>query len=375
VPTVLLDTQYRMHPAIARFPAHLFYGGELRDGVSAADRAAPPAVGFQWPREDWPVAFVPITMATGGRGESSADGGSKQNAAEASAVVSAVESFLQGGMAGGDIAVVTPYGAQVRLICRLLRQKGLTQVDSTPTAGANRVHVPVSQQQLKNMTKSQLEQMQQQQRQQLQRGTMIQVQQQSRGQPVATDPGGRGYQEQLQRVEVSSVDGFQGREKQLVIFSAVRSNSHGNVGFLEDWRRVNVAFTRPKRGLVVFGDPHTLEHERATWSHWLGWVRANGLVVGEEGGWCGEPGADGFDLSRLHTQHPRIAQDQRGQERSQKWEVSAGALSSLGTSSSPTDDISARPDPGKAQAYANSGFLTLQSLAQRYIVNKFSWPW
>jgi hypothetical protein len=51
-----------------------------------------------------------------------------------------------------------------------------------------------------------------------------------------------------------------------------------------------------------------------------------------------------------------------------------GGYLDLGTSSSPTDDISARPDPGKAQAYANSGFLTLQSLAQRYIVNKKNGP-
>ncbi|MEI6291627.1 MAG: AAA domain-containing protein, partial [Chloroflexota bacterium] len=59
-------------------------------------------------------------------------------------------------------------------------------------------------------------------------------------------------------IEIDSVDGFQGREKEAVIFSMVRSNPDSNIGFLEDTRRMNVAMTRAKRKLIMIGDSATI---------------------------------------------------------------------------------------------------------------------
>jgi len=59
-------------------------------------------------------------------------------------------------------------------------------------------------------------------------------------------------------IEIDSVDGFQGREKEAVIVSLVRSNREGEVGFLADTRRMNVALTRARRKLIVIGDSATI---------------------------------------------------------------------------------------------------------------------
>jgi hypothetical protein len=59
---------------------------------------------------------------------------------------------------------------------------------------------------------------------------------------------------------VASVDSFQGQERDLIILAFTRSNPSGRVGFLRDWRRLNVAMTRTKRQLIMVGDLSTLTH-------------------------------------------------------------------------------------------------------------------
>ncbi len=60
------------------------------------------------------------------------------------------------------------------------------------------------------------------------------------------------------RLAINTVDGFQGQERDLICISLVRSNENGEIGFLNDLRRINVAMTRARKKLVILGDSATL---------------------------------------------------------------------------------------------------------------------
>ena len=250
VPPCMLDTQYRMHPGIAMFPSDLFYGGKLRNGVSPPERR--PLAGFPWPREEFPVAFVPVN-----HGVEMDDGVSKLNEAEAAAACDAVAALLGGGQCSVlDIAVVTPYAAQVRLIRRMTRKL----VQRPPY------------------------------------------------------------------IEVSSTDGFQGREKEAVIFSAVRSNDYGAVGFVSDWRRVNVSFTRARRALIVIGNDVTLRRgDPDTWMPWLAWADAYGINMDKPGIPRGRYDADQLRRVRGGTTAAEMLKDVLERQQAQR-EVAANQL-------------------------------------------------
>ncbi|MDE7455987.1 MAG: AAA family ATPase [Prevotella sp.] len=61
-------------------------------------------------------------------------------------------------------------------------------------------------------------------------------------------------------ISVNTVDGFQGQERDIIVISLVRSNDEGQIGFLRDLRRMNVAITRARMKLIILGDKTTMTH-------------------------------------------------------------------------------------------------------------------
>ena len=227
----MLKVQYRMHPAIAAFPSKAFYKGELLSGTPPSARRAP--MGFDWPVPAVPLAFVDVPD-----GYERSDGSSQTNPVEAQKIVNIVKKLVGGhDVLPADIGIVTPYAAQVRAIKRLLngnQRERRTRFDAPPPPDS------------------------------------------------------------LEALEVSTVDGFQGREKEVIVFTCTRANPNGNVGFLADPRRVNVMLTRARRGLIVVGHIPTLRREPTVWGPWLAWAGENGLI-------CGAAATDADSAARLAT--------------------------------------------------------------------------
>lgn len=179
-----LTVQYRMNARIMDFSSGEFYEGELEADPSVRDHVLSGLPGVAAGRlTDTPVEFID-TAGAGFDEEAEPDGESRLNPREAELVCRQVKALLQCGVAARDIAVITPYAAQVRAI--------------------------------------------------------------------------RGRLADVAGLEIDSVDGFQGREKEAVVISLVRSNPRGEIGFLGDVRRMNVALTRARRKLLVIGDSATL---------------------------------------------------------------------------------------------------------------------
>jgi regulator of nonsense transcripts 1 len=181
------------------------------------------------------VVFVEVD---GGREVREKDGLSISNPREAEAAV-AVTHFLLGAVgaarAGGlavsdatEIGIIAPYAAQVRRVRELWMETNRARRTSRPQQGPTRAR------------------------------------------DVATD--------ELEGLEVHSVDGFQGREKEVIVLCTTRSNERGNVGFVRDDRRVNVAMTRARRGLIVLGNRQTLSTD-PTWRAWFKWIDDRGLAL------------------------------------------------------------------------------------------------
>ncbi len=195
--TRLLTTQYRMNSQIMDFSSQQFYEHKLLAHDSVKDHLLSGLTHVHTNElTSHPVRFVD-TAGAGWDEELEPDGESKRNPNEAGLVLNLIHRLVASGVYARDIAVIAPYAAQVRL----LRSSLLENISS----GAS---------------------------------------------PLAD----RDYRD----LEIDTVDGFQGREKEAVIITLVRSNDKNEIGFLADTRRMNVALTRARRMLIVIGDSATL---------------------------------------------------------------------------------------------------------------------
>ena len=79
-------------------------------------------------------------------------------------------------------------------------------------------------------------------------------------------------------ITIHTVDGFQGQERDVIFISLVRANNEGNIGFLNDLRRMNVAITRARMKLIIYGDAFTLTRH-PFYKALYRYIQNNGKVV------------------------------------------------------------------------------------------------
>eukprot|EP00854_Cymbomonas_tetramitiformis_P012492 gene12492-14757_t len=208
----MLRIQYRMHPDISAFPSKQFYEGKLVDGVKSSDReltflSMQQAISevmpgqLEWSMASTRVLFINLDAAAGdgvAALEESCDK-SKVNHASAAIVRATVAALVKHKVVNAkDVGVITPYAKQRQLLA--------TATDSWKGSSKKKAAVNL--------------------------------------------PDG---------VEVKTVDGFQGREKEVIVLDTVRCNDKGSIGFLKDERRLNVAITRARKLLIIIGSMVTLE--------------------------------------------------------------------------------------------------------------------
>ncbi|MCB9799722.1 MAG: AAA family ATPase [Candidatus Omnitrophica bacterium] len=187
---IRLKTQYRMHENIMNFSSKEFYEGVLEAHDSVQSHLLSDNSGVQ--KNDAtaiPMAFLD-TAGLGYEEKIDPGTGSRFNEEEGVLVEKEIEKLVKAGVKREEIAVISPYSAQVKLL----------------------------------------------------RGRILSEEEMEKG----LGP------------EINSIDSFQGREKEIVMVSLVRSNLNGEIGFLADTRRMNVAITRAKKKLLVIGDSATI---------------------------------------------------------------------------------------------------------------------
>ncbi|GMG50133.1 unnamed protein product [Ambrosiozyma monospora] len=189
----LLDVQYRMHPAISKFPSTQFYNSRLLDGPEMDKLTAQPWHSFQ---EFGPYKFFNI------RGTHQQNSRSKSyfNLTEVNCALTIVNKLLNSFPNvnfANKIGIISPYKEQIRRLRNSFSREFGSSLTTT--------------------------------------------------------------------IDFNTVDGFQGQEKDIIIFSCVRADEHqSRIGFLADIRRMNVALTRARSSLWILGSEPVLISDK-TW--------------------------------------------------------------------------------------------------------------
>ena len=289
----LLDEQYRMHPKIAEFPSRQFYSNLVKSFVSSTDRPLPQ--GFDWPNPSVPIAFVDVSavrmLQDGGfktfgfERQSSTGGVSFFNEAELFVVEEVIAQLVGNGRLSIDqIGVISPYAAQVRQMGDRFRQRGwIVDIASVAKGAEERVSLKetlVAKKRANLSVVTKVDRPVKTLNVQI-KGSTGEVSDEDRSSYVVDEQASEDALDEERMkfsVEVKTVDGYQGREKEVIVMSTVRSNAQGVVGFLRDWRRLNVAITRARSGLIIIGDSKTLEADE-NWKALIDWCKQQNVYV------------------------------------------------------------------------------------------------
>lgn len=249
----MLNTQYRMHPQISEFPIAHIYENKLQNGVTEADKT--------WDGIKYPLYFISCKKGSETKVANDCKDGSANvignyshlqgytyiNTYECEIIISVIYKLLDEKQVSlEDIGIVTPYSAQRDYISSrlvedmVINPKGLAMVQE--------------------------------------------IEEDEFGEKNSDGLSGtiNGIQSHtvniINGLQVATVDSYQGHEKNFIIFSCVRSNKENKIGFLMDKRRLNVALTRSKYGLILVGNDSVLERGGGMWRKYIRYLRKRKLI-------------------------------------------------------------------------------------------------